>query len=328
MLGSASRCGKARCVGGLGTVRCRRLILVAPPIPHMEPTTEIPTVNRVEIDSEKIREFSKEHEFTGLAVELLIEAGSYVCIGASILPPSPHRWNRHEAVVIGHLVRLYKLTSAMLDQTCQHRRETTFIFGRLAFECIVNTLFLIKNDKPEIASSYIEYSMRHEKRLRDRILSNIETRGGEVLHIEQRMLRSIKSSAKRSGVDLDLIKPPTNWGGKNLFEKAKDVGLEEAYLGAFAGPSHAVHGNWQDLLEYHLDSDEDGYTADLDWHRPRPQLLTTLAHLIAETLSVFFSEVLGELGDELAEKVSDLQERVGQLVYLHEEFLAQRLKPT
>lgn len=144
------------------------------------------------------------------------------------------------------------------------------------------------------------------------------------MHIEERMLRSIESSAMRSGVDLDSINPPKNWGGMNLFEKARDVGLEEAYLGAFAGPSHSVHGNWQDLLEYHLDSDEGGYTADLQWHRPRPQLLTTLAHLTVETLAVFFSHALGEAGKSLATKMPDLRERIGQLVQLHEEFLSRR----
>ncbi|CDF83407.1 hypothetical protein PKB_2060 [Pseudomonas knackmussii B13] len=293
----------------------------------MKPITEAPIVNRIEVYPDRVREFSNENDFTGLSVELLIEVGSYVCIAASILPPPPHRWNRHEAVVVGHLVRLYKLISAMLDQTCQHRRETTFVFGRLAFECIVNTLFLMKNDKPEVTASYIEYSMRHEKRLRDRILRNVEARGGETLHIEQRMLHSIESSAKQSGVDLDSINPPSNWGGKNLFEKAKDVGLEEAYLGAFAGPSHSVHGNWQDLLEYHLDSDEEGYSAELSWHRPRPQLLTTLALLTVETLHVFFSDIMGTSGKKLAEEMPDLRERIGLLVHLHEEFLARGANP-
>lgn len=293
----------------------------------MKLTSEVPTVTRGEVEPDTIREFADEHAFTGLAVELLIEAGSYVCITASILPPPPQRWNRHEAVVVGHLARLYKLISAMLDQTCQHRRETSVIFGRLAFECIVNTLFLIKNDRPEITVSYIEYSMRHEKRLLDRIRRNVALRGGEVLHIEERMLRSIESSAKRSGVNLDSINPPANWGGKNLFDKAKDVGLEEAYLGAFAGPSHAVHGNWQDLLEYHLVSDEEGYKADLQWHRPRPQLLTTLAHLTVEALTVFFSDVLGVAGNQLAEKMPDLRERICLFVHLHEEFLARGSKP-
>ena len=290
----------------------------------MSPTTDLPEVTRFEIDAAEVRAFEDEESFTGASVSLLIEAGSYLCIAASILPPPPHRWSRREAVLVGHLARLYKLVSALLDQTCQHRRETTFIFARLAFECIVNAMFLIKNSGADVVASYIECSLLHERRLRDRIRENIASRRGVVLPIEERMLRSIESSAKESGVDLDDVKPSSNWGGKNLFEKARDVGLEAAYLGAFAGPSHSVHGNWQDLLEYHLDSDAEGYVANLQWHRPRPQLLTTLALLTIHLLETFFSLVVGRAGDAIAEKLPDLRSRVLALVSLHEEFLASR----
>lgn len=289
-------------------------------------TSNVPTVKRVEVDPSVVRAFKSEHEYIGLSVELLIEVGSYVCIAGNIVPFPRKAWNRHEALLVGHLVRLYKLISALLDQTCQHRRETAFIFARLAFECIVNTMFLIKNDRPEIVQSYIEYSMRHEKRLRDRIHSNITARGGEIWPIEKRMLASIERSAKDSGVDLDQIDPPKDWAGRNLFERAQDVGLDEAYLGAFAGPSHSVHGNWQDLLEYHLEAEGDGFLPDFDWHPPRPQLLTTVAHLTLITLGEFFSDIIGPAGNAVAERLPDLQERVQSLVHLHEEFLASRMK--
>jgi len=277
------------------------------------------------VDPVVVRAFKSEHDYIGLSVKLLIETGSYVCIAGNIIPPSGKAWNRHEAVLVGHLVRLYKLISALLDQTCQHRRETSFIFARLAFECIVNTMFLIKNDRPEITQSYIEHSMRHEKRLRDRIQVNMAARGGEVWPIEKRMLASIERSARDSGVDLDRIDPTKNWAGKNLFEKAEDVGLDEAYLGAFAGPSHSVHGNWQDLLEYHLEGEDGGFLADFEWHPPRPQLLTTVAHLTIITLGEFFSEIIGPAGNAVAEELPDLHERVQRLVHLHEEFLASRM---
>lgn len=288
-------------------------------------SSNAPAVKSVEVDPSVVRGFKSEHEYIGLGVDLLIEAGSYVCIAGNIVPPAG-KWNRHEAVLVGHLVRLYKLISALLDQTCQHRRETSFIFARLAVECIVNSMFLIKNDRPEVVQSYIEHSMRHEKRLRDRIRANIAARGGEVWPIEKRMLASIERSAKESGVDLDRIDPPKNWAGKNLFEKAQDVGLEEAYLGAFAGPSHSVHGNWQDLLEYHLEAEDDGFSPDFEWHAPRPQSLTTVAHLTVITLREFFSEIIGPAGNAVAEKLPDLYERIQRLAHLHEEFLAARMK--
>jgi Family of unknown function (DUF5677) len=291
----------------------------------MAVSRNVPEVKRTEVDPCGIRAFTSEHEYIGLSVDMLVEASSYVCIAGNIVPPT-RNWNRHEAVLIGHLVRLYKLNSALLDQTCQHRRETTFIFARLAFECIVNTMFLIRNDRSEIVQSYIEHSMRHEKRLRDKIRANIAARGGAMWPIESRMLASIQKSANKSDVDLDRINPPKNWAGKNLFDKARDVDLDEAYLGAFAGPSHSVHGNWQDLLEYNLEVADGGFLPDFEWHVPRPQLLTTIAQLTVSTLSAFFSEIIGPAGNDVAERLPDLQERIQSLVHLHEEYLATRTK--
>lgn len=285
---------------------------------------EIPAVKRIEIDSSIVRAFKKEGKFTKLSVDLLIEIGSYVCIAGSILPPLGKPWNRNEAVLIGHIVRLYKLISALLDQTCQHKRETSFIFARLAFECIVNTIFLIKNDRDDIAESYINYSMQHEKRLRERIRTNIVARNGEAWPIENRMIASIERSAKNSGVDLDQINQQKNWGGKNLYEKARDVGLEEAYLGAFGGPSHSVHGNWQDLLDCHLDVESEGFKPNFGWRPPRPQLLTTIGQLTILTLEQFFSKIIGTAANPIAEKLPDLENRLQQLIQLHEEFLARR----
>jgi len=289
----------------------------------MTVTLEIPEVKRVDVDPAVVSLFKSEHDYIALSVDLLVEVGSYVCIAGNIVPPSGETWTRHEAVLVGHLVRLYKLISALLDQTCQRRRETSFIFGRLAFECIVNTMFLIKNDRPEIIQSYV---MRHEKRLRDGIRANIEARGGDAWPIEERMLASIEKSALKSSIDLDSINPPKNWAGKNLFQKAQGVGLDAAYLGAFGGPSHSVHGNWQDLLEYHLKADGDGFVLVFEWHQPRPQLLTTIAQLSLETLSEFFSKIIGPAGSEVSQRLPDVSERLQRLVGLHEEFLASRMK--
>ena len=83
-----------------------------------------------------------------------------------------------------------------------------------------------------------------------------------------------------------------------------------------------MHGNWQDLIEYHLDVDDDGYRAELEWRRPRPQLLSTLAHLTIKTQKTFFSHAVDEAGDEVAKKFPDLEDRLGRFVQMHEEFLA------
>jgi hypothetical protein len=99
-------------------------------------------------------------------------------VAASTLPVETKAWSRNQAVYGGHLVRLFKLISALLDQICQKRRETTFIVSRLTFETIVNLAYFIEFGSPELFEQYIKYSLRQEKRLHDRITANIEARGG------------------------------------------------------------------------------------------------------------------------------------------------------
>ena len=297
----------------------------------MEPLTaeNLPDIERTNVDAEMMSAFNNEDDFVGLAVGLMIETGSYVCLAATTFREK-HIWDRDLAVVCGNMVRLYKLIHTVLDQITQRRQEMSDIFTRLVFETLVNIRFMVKNYDPVLVESYIQYSFRHERRLRDLITDNIESRSGVVLPIEDRMLKSIDRSATAAGVTIegvDLSNKP--WGGKNTYEKARDVGLDFAYLAAFAGPSHSVHGNWQDIYGNNLHWDEkNGFTPNLDWRRPRPQVLFALCSLIIETLDIYF-EFMG--GDEvvqvLNDPLTDLKARVHQVNDAHETYLVGKQWP-
>lgn len=284
----------------------------------------LPEIEKTILDFETIAEFKSEEDFNGLSVSLLIETGSYVCIAGSMLPANTKTWSSDQAVIGGHFVRLYKLISALLDQTCQHRREISFMLARMAFECIVNVTFILNNYSPELLFSYKAYSLKHEKKLMNRIKKNIEKRNGETQPIEERMLKSINRSFTKSGIDPEDVKAKElrNWGNKNIYEKADNVGLGDAYLAAFGGPSHGIHGNWQDLLEYHLKSDEEGnFTPNLEWHRPRPQYLNVVSLHSAEAAKNYAKWIGYPELDKLVDALCELQERVLTLDSAHEDWL-------
>lgn len=286
----------------------------------------LPDIKRTEIDTETIRKFSTENEFTGLSVEILIEVGSYICVVGNIFPIETKSWSMNQAIVGGHLVRLYKFISAILDQTCQHRREISFVFMRLAFECIVNFRFLIKNASEDLFRSYRAYSLKHEYNLHKKIHNNISLRDGEVLEIEKRMLNSIESSFHTSKINMDDIQSSKlrNWGGKNIYEKARDIGLEEVYLAAFGGGSHSIHGNWQDMLEYHLEKQTNGFfKPDFEWHPPRPQMLNAIALCSTAAITEYLNWISPEVAEDLHKSIEDLQDRILKLDMLHEKFLSE-----
>src|SRR5581483_6426697 len=207
---------------------------------------------------------------------------------------------------------LYKLLDALLDQTCKHRRETSFMLGRLVFEAAVNIRFLIQNFSKDLIDSYVQYSLRHERRLRDRINCNIQARSGVVIPIEDRMLKSIERTAKASGISLDDIDLGDRrpWGGKNIFERAASVGLEDAYLAAFGGMSHGIHGNWQEIYGHHLDWEEGGeFRPHTHWREPRPQILFALGLIVIDTIDLYFPFIGGkEVGEHFNSLLTDLKE--------------------
>lgn len=286
----------------------------------------IPAVERVPVSDEEMRKYAHEEDFNELSVKLMVEFCEWVCIAACLLPGDTHRWTRDQAIVGGLMVRLYKLTSALLDQTCQHRREIAFALGRLAVECMINIQYLLTKNSEEIYRAYVVYSFRHERRLRERIERNIKARNGVVLPVERRMMNSIDKSLENSGLRFDDITKEAwlPWKRVDLFRRAEAVGLGEGYLYIFAGPSHSIHGNWQDLLEYHIETVEGGFTPHLDWHHPRPQLLLAIGLIGVEAVKAYFSHITGHDAHEVLDRLDDLSARLRLANSAHESFLSSR----
>jgi hypothetical protein len=293
-------------------------------------SANLPPIERVSVDSEQLDSFTREDQFTGLAVDLLIETAHWVSVAACIMGNEP-KWTRDRAAVCGNMVRLYKLLHAVLDQTSQRRQELSFIFCRLVFETLVNIRYMIQNFSSELIDSYIAYSFRHERKLRNVVLTNIESREGEVLPIEDRILKSIDRSATAAGINLDETNQSEKgpWGNKNLFEKAEAVGLDRAYLAAFGGASHSVHGNWHEIYGSHLNwNEKDGFTPNLDWHRPRPQVLFAISILVVDTLDIYFEFMTEQQAEELFDQpLSDLRHRIRQVNNAHEKYLSTKTWP-
>ncbi len=290
-------------------------------------------IEKVAIQQEGIKGFTSEKDFLGLSIDILIEVASFVCVAANLYPIDRKEWNRDEAILGGHLVRLYKLASAMLDQATQLRRETTYIFARLAFECIINLRYLIKYASKSLFSSYIEHSFRHEKKLKTRILKAIKERGGEELAIESRMLDSIDKSFRISGLDPNNMtcEGPKNWGNKTIYQKADDLGLADLYLAVFGGPSHTIHGSWQDLLEFHLITNHQTctFTANLEWHFPAPQVLNALSlHATLTVIDYVIWLTRPEFPKEMVDTLISLQDRILLFDKLHEAFLSSQGEAT
>ena len=144
--------------------------------------------------------------------------------------------------------------------------------------------------------------------------------------IEKRMKKSIERSFKESSIEEVSKNKDTGWGDtkeKNLFERAKNVGWGDLYLAFMSLPSHSVHGNWQDLIDHHLQYENDGFSPNLKWNNSRPEIITPVGRLSAEVCRIYLNEIIEdqELKMEISNMIDDYIERIILVDQLHEKFI-------
>jgi hypothetical protein len=284
---------------------------------------------RTKVNIEEIKKFDSEDQFMSLAVELFKEACQITallsCTYRLDQDGNPRKWTRNEAILGGLMVRTSKLQLALLDQICQKRLEIAFIIDRCLSESLINLKYLLQRDNDNLFDEYIEYSLREEKRLLKRIEENIAKRGHE-LPIESRMIDSIRQAFKTSSLTPEQV-DETKWKpwGEKIYERAKSIGMEDAYFALFSLPSHSVHGNWQDLISYHLKYEKGEFSPKIQWSYPRPQLLFGAALLSADINKLFLNKTIEECPDkgQIDVLLDDIILRVRVADELHEQFLNQ-----
>lgn len=281
---------------------------------------------RTEVDVEEIKRYKSNDQFMSLGVELLKETGVItVAIGSAYrldAQNNPRKWTRNEAILGGLMVRLAKLQLGLLASICERHSEIAYILFRCLAETVINLKYLLVKNSAKLFDAYVEYSLRQEKRLLSLIDENIRQRGYEI-PIEAGMKRSIARAFETSGVDVESIKQTRRdpWG-ENVYGRAKAVGLEDGYLALFGLPSHSVHGNWQDLITYHLEYQDGEFEPRTDWGYPPPEPLFVSCWLSANVCKSYLDNLMPDCADKefLLERTDDIMLRSLVAIELYEQY--------
>jgi len=285
------------------------------------------TLVKTKVDVKETEKFDSEGQFMSLAVEFFKEVCQLTlvlsCTYRHDEKNNPRKWKRNEAVLGGLMIRINKMQMALLDQTCQDRSEIAFILLRCLGESIINLRYLLEKDDGDLFNEYIEYSLKTEKQLLNMINKNIKKRGAE-LPIESRMKRSIEQAFKTSSFSPEEVDETARepWGG-TIYKRAKSIGLEKEYFALFGLLSHTVHGNWQDLINYHLEYENGEFSPKPEWEPSRPQTLLATALFSAEADKVFLDKIIPPCPDrdKINELLGDVFYRIKLVDELHEKFL-------
>jgi len=249
----------------------------------------------------QIQDFDNEDQFMDAYVELLKQTILLITQVTKLRyfhkDGSPKQLNRDEAVIGGNMIRLIKLNTSLLQNICDKKLEICYIINRCLIETAVNVKFILTKGEVSVIKNYIKYSLITEKEAMDVISSNIDNRAGDILPIEERMKKSIQSSFEKSDFDFDEVKKSSKW--KSFKDRVKVIESNTFYTFNYGISSHAVHGNWQDILSNNLIRNNEFFELNLHWKRPKPQIMDAAIHLNIEIIEIFATKELEEYKDSI-----------------------------
>ena len=173
---------------------------------------------KVEVDDQMLKICREKGEFGALSFGLLKEAIGLVGAVGSYLSGIRGRYQltRDEAVCAGLVVRMFKLMMSIvkLSAGAEHG-ETVRVLSRCVLESSIDLRYLLQEgNEEELFDQFVMVGLRGERLLYEAVRANIESRGGETLAIEARMLASIETTCAKSGLSIEEVNPRAgNWGG-------------------------------------------------------------------------------------------------------------------
>jgi hypothetical protein len=277
------------------------------------------------VDDEKISSFTTHGDFNEIGVELFKEVALLIVpVAASYKQDEEGNsipFDYEQAAVIGNLVRYCKLCNGFLEQFTKKRLETSLIFFRCLAETYINLKYFLKFKDQNTIRHYIKNSLRQEKDLLEILKRNI-TDKQKVEHIEARMIDSINRSFRASDFEEDEISNSSKWNDK-IKARIKEIIDPDFYVLIYGNASHSIHGNWQDIITFHLTKERDGFLPDTDWTYPTLQIIFSATVLSCDLLHTYAEEVLpdSENKKKLIASIEYIMTRAFKLDRQHELFI-------
>jgi len=169
--------------------------------------------------------------------------------------------------------------------------------------------FLINENCPKIFENYIKYSHRTLLKVKER-----QKDFPKIFRAENIVDKHIKNSFKETDLSEDAIDISShdNWSGKGgIYHRATKYGLKEIYEVLYTHTSHAVHGNWEDISNFHLKKKGKGYIGSFDNVYPTCDLILGTISLNLTLIEKFIEVLLIDISmkSELLKYHDEIKEK-------------------
>lgn len=247
---------------------------------------------------ELVNECTNSKDFRPILFEWYKFVGIFCNIVACISPESPALREIppvYYAVLIGSLNRCSRLmlSNVRLSSTRKHG-ETTRLLDRSITETAIKIQWLCHKDNADSFTRYLADGLKKDLHLKKQISENIEKRDGNILVIEQRMLKSIENCVGLSELSEQEINDAKRL--PDFANMCDDLNFTDVFYTAIQRMgSHAVHGTWSDLIFNYL-RHEDGkrlYPRDHDSDTQDVQFIVVI-HVVLDAMKSFLNYVASD----------------------------------
>jgi hypothetical protein len=264
---------------------------------------------------------TSEAPFLETGFYLLRELTQFVAVIASLRPAEP--LDRNRAIIRGLLMRVTKLLRLTLRELSAKEAFQILSVQRGILETLGTLKYLVDDDgSGRRFGQYVMNSLVAERELLQDIRQNVKHRDGTVLHIEERMRRSIEATAKAAGIaDVAALPGRSKIGWPSAEARIKLLG-SNAYV-AYRMGSVEIHGDWTDLFHNHLEYDGESFSPKPEEIHIRPQVSLTPVVLVADFITAHADTLIDQdARSYINERLEDICNRAIRVTSLHEAFLA------
>jgi hypothetical protein len=201
-----------------------------------------------------------------------------------------------KAVIIGHLVRIYKLYDQLSFFVANNKGEISSIFSRLLFETFVSLKYLIIKGESSI-NNYIKVSFKSTIK-QYAYIKELESQR-ELIDIEKRIIRKVDNRLTNVGLNANELINNKDWRLDGLtfrgiieFLKKNDdskFNWNLAYNFIFGNMSSSVHGTWYDIEIHHLENKNGEYFPKYSYTKVDPRYILTDSFMPIESCIAFLN---------------------------------------
>ena len=227
------------------------------------------------------------------------------------------------AVFFGLMVRLFKLYDTYVFLINEKRSEMALIMGRSACETAIDLAYLMKDLDNNKIDEFVRSSLANSRKFYDEIEID-KGRGTGNPIIQNRIQSSILEAFSAAGYKIEDIKAKDWRLLKSVADRAEDCELSRIYIFMYKNLSRITHGNWSELLLYHLSQKNGLYYPNNAYNYPRPQSLDGISILVADSAKIYADQIAPK--SEVCERLKTISDWFRAMAFKHEGFMANSSK--